>query len=263
MKNTRRNFLKFAGLSAAALSLAPKAALASAYKGDLREHNAYPEVAKKTRHAGRWAMVIDTRKLNTAEAIKPLQDACHHEHNVPNIPTNQNIMWLFHKPYGNVFPEQMNNHQNEEIMTREYVLMCNHCSNPPCVRVCPTQATFKRPDGIVAMDYHRCIGCRFCMAGCPYGARSFNYMEPRLHLDKSTLNPTFPTRMRGVVEKCNFCVERLARGENPVCVDASGGALIFGDLDDPKSEVRKALRENFTIRRKPAVGTEPGVYYIL
>jgi molybdopterin-containing oxidoreductase family iron-sulfur binding subunit len=113
------------------------------------------------------------------------------------------------------------------------------------------------------MDYHRCIGCRYCMAGCPFGARSFNFMEPRKHLDLSNLNKEFPTRMRGVVEKCTFCVERLAQGKQPACAEASNGAVVFGDLSDANSEVRKLLREHYTIRRKPSLGTEPGVYYII
>jgi molybdopterin-containing oxidoreductase family iron-sulfur binding subunit len=101
------------------------------------------------------------------------------------------------------------------------------------------------------------------MAGCPYGSRSFNWGEPREYLDVTKLNAEYPTRMRGVVEKCNFCVERLAIGKLPACVEASEGALIFGDLNDPDSDVRKVLRERFTIRRKPTAGTEPSVYYII
>jgi Fe-S-cluster-containing dehydrogenase component len=130
------------------------------------------------------------------------------------------------------------------------------------VRACPTHATFKREsDGIVLMDFHRCIGCRFCMAACPYGSRSFNFRDPRPFIEEQ--NKAFPTRMMGVVEKCNFCAERLAVGEQPACVEASNGAIVFGDLDDPDSEVREVLRHNFTIRRKQSLGTEPCVYYIV
>jgi molybdopterin-containing oxidoreductase family iron-sulfur binding subunit len=153
---------------------------------------------------------------------------------------------------------------SEEVEHRPYLVLCNHCQNPPCVRACPTKATFKRDsDGVVMMDMHRCIGCRFCMAACPYGSRSFNFKDPRLGLNEKEINLAFPRRMKGVVEKCNFCVERLALGQKPACVEASGGALLFGDLTDPDSEVRHALRENFTIRRKPSLGTEPCVYYIV
>ena len=115
----------------------------------------------------------------------------------------------------------------------------------------------------MAMGCHRCIGCRFSMAGCPYGARSFNYMDPRKHLSDPVSNPRYPTRMIGVVEKCTFCTELLAVGKLPACVEASNGAILFGDLNDPKSAVRKALAENYNIRRKPALGTQPGVYYLV
>jgi molybdopterin-containing oxidoreductase family iron-sulfur binding subunit len=112
------------------------------------------------------------------------------------------------------------------------------------------------------MDWHRCIGCRYCVAGCPYGSRSFNWRDPAPHVGE--VNPDFPTRTRGVVEKCNFCEERLARGEGPACVTAcKGQALIFGDLEDPDSEIRKVLRERPSVRRKVALGTQPEVFYLL
>jgi molybdopterin-containing oxidoreductase family iron-sulfur binding subunit len=145
---------------------------------------------------------------------------------------------------------------------RPFLVLCNHCENPPCVRACPTKATFKRPeDGIVMMDFHRCIGCRFCMAACPFGARSFNYRDPRPALKQT--NKQFPTRMKGVVEKCSFCVERLAEGKLPACVEASEGKLAFGDLFDEKSNVRELIKTHYTIRRKVNLGTEPAVYYIV
>jgi molybdopterin-containing oxidoreductase family iron-sulfur binding subunit len=130
------------------------------------------------------------------------------------------------------------------------------------VRVCPTKATFKRKsDGIVLMDFHRCIGCRFCMAACPFGARSFNFRDPQKFINP--INKKFPRRMKGVVEKCNFCAERLAVGQLPACVEASEGKLAFGDLYDPESEVRELIRTHYTIRRKQTLGTEPSVYYIV
>ena len=151
----------------------------------------------------------------------------------------------------------------ESLEHKKLMVLCNHCDNPPCVRVCPVQATFKRKeDGIVMMDFHRCIGCRCCMAACPYGSRSFNWFDPRTALAET--NPDFPTRSKGVVEKCNFCAERLAKGLIPACVEAcKEGALVFGDLEDPDSEVRAVLREHYTIRRKPELGTRPQVYYIV
>ena len=150
------------------------------------------------------------------------------------------------------FPSTATTIADEEIEKNQVLVLCNHCDNPPCVRACPTKATFKNKDGIVAMDYHRCIGCRFCMAACPYGSRSFNWRDPRNGLDMNNINREFPTRMRGVVEKCNFCADRLGRGEQPACVDATGDskAMVFGDLNDPNSEIRQVLKEKFTIQRK-------------
>jgi molybdopterin-containing oxidoreductase family iron-sulfur binding subunit len=101
------------------------------------------------------------------------------------------------------------------------------------------------------------------MAGCPYGARSFNWVDPRLYINPAKMDRTFPTRTIGVVEKCTFCVERLARGLEPACVEASNGALAFGNLGDPDSKVRKILSTHYTIRRKPALGTMPSVFYII
>jgi len=256
MKKNRRTFIKLAGIAAAGLAVAPRAFATSGGHSPAK-------VNPKAVHAKQWAMVIDTTKLHTEEDIAKLAEACHSIHNVPRVHGKKEIKWLWSDEYGHTFPEQENPHLAEEVHHRTYMLLCNHCENPPCVRVCPTKATYKRPDGIVAMDYHRCIGCRYCMAGCPYGSRSFNWGEPRKNLDLSKLNPEFPTRMRGVVEKCNFCVERLAVGKMPACVEASGGAITFGDLYDPESDVRKVLREKFTIRRKPSAGTEPCVYYVI
>ena len=127
--------------------------------------------------------------------------------------------------------------------------------------VCPTKATFQREDGIVMMDYHRCIGCRYCMAACPYGARSFNWQDPRPFVQ--TIDKGYPTRTRGVVEKCNFCDERLARGLIPACVEAcKEKALVFGDLNDADSSVRKLLRSRNALQRKAELGTGPKVFYL-
>lgn len=256
MKNNRRQFIKLTAVAAAGLTVAPKAMAAMGGHSPVK-------VNPKGLHAKQWAMVVDTTKLHTDEEIHKLADICHKIHNVPGAEGPQELKWLWPDSYHHTFPEQENPHLAEEVHHRAYPLLCNHCEHPQCVRVCPTKATFKRPDGIVDMDYHRCIGCRYCMAGCPYGSRSFNWGDPRKHLDLAKLNPKFPTRMRGVVEKCNFCVERLEVGEQPACAEASHGAIVFGDLYDPESPVRKVLRERFTIRSKPGAGTEPCVYYVI
>ena len=117
------------------------------------------------------------------------------------------------------------------------------------------------------MDFHRCIGCRFCMAACPYGSRSFNFRDPRPFIKETNL--TFPTRSMGVVEKCNFCAERLRDGLQPACVEAANqvpggeGSMVFGNLADPGSEVNRILSSQRTITRRVALGTGPNVFYVV
>jgi molybdopterin-containing oxidoreductase family iron-sulfur binding subunit len=264
MIKSRRSFLKVAG--AAALMAGAKPALDVIASSGGHGESAVPEIqmiaGETALKAKNWGMVIDTRKLNTAEAVEPLIEACHKIHNVPKFENKRHeIKWIWETEFKHAFPDQPNKYLNEGTEHAPFLVMCNHCENPPCCRACPTKATFQREDGIVLMDFHRCIGCRFCMAACPFGARSFNFFDPRPHIEE--INKKFPTRMKGVVEKCNFCAERLAEGKMPACVEASNGAIVFGDLSDPESEVRKSLKENFTIRRKQNLGTEPSVYYIL
>jgi len=217
--------------------------------------------------AARWAMVIDIRKCLEGDILRRVVEACNKAHNVPDIPVKEGgpdrgIKWIWDEPFENVFPSQFHDKLQKELGHARVLTLCNQCSNPPCVRVCPTKATFQRPDGIVAMDMHRCIGCRFCMAACPYGSRSFNWIDPRPYIEN--ISSHVPTRTKGVVE-CNFCTERLAEGKPPACVEAAGatGALVFGDLEQENSDVRKLLDAHFTIRRKPELGTEPAVYYIV
>ncbi len=208
-------------------------------------------------------MVIDTRVCKEHPDCEACIEACHKAHNVPNIPFKRHeIKWIWKEEFEHAFPDIADEYLSEYLHDREFLLLCNHCEHPPCVRVCPTQATFKRTDGIVMMDMHRCIGCRFCMAACPYGSRSFNWRDPRPFIKEP--NPKYPTRMKGVVEKCLFCTEQLAFGELPVCVRACPhGALKFGDLTDPNSEINQIIRENFVLRRKVSLGTGPSVFYIV
>ena len=210
--------------------------------------------------AKRWGMAINTKRLSPA-ILNKMITACHSYHNVPSIAGPREVKWLWADTYARSFPDQLDQYPANRLNTRSFPLLCNHCENPPCVRVCPTKATFKQGDGTVVMDYHRCIGCRFCMAGCPYGARSFNFSDPQPFVEKP--NPLFPMRMRGVVEKCTFCSELLAKGEMPLCARTSRGAIIFGDLGDPNSPLRRTLAANVAVRRKPSLGTQPSVYYIL
>jgi len=264
MKSSRRRFMKMAGIAALGLGAQPaiKAiAPAETGHGSQIQFKKGPNALKATQ----WAMVIDTRKFKSEHDLEPIIEVCHKTHNVPHFEDKRHeIKWIWETHFHNAFPNLANSYVSEEAEQRPYLVLCNHCENPPCVRACPTKATFKREsDGIVMMDMHRCIGCRFCMAACPYGSRSFNFKDPRLGLNENEMNRKYPTRMKGVVEKCNFCAERLAVGQQPACVEASNGAIIFGDLKDPESEVRHVLRENFTIRRKQNLGTEPCIYYIV
>ena len=262
MDSGRRRVLQLLGISALAATTKP---VLNAFAKE--EQAAGAEVIIKegdnVLKARQWAMVIDTRKLKSEADVEPLIEVCHKIHNVPKLQNkNHEIKWIWDTHFHNAFPGKAARFLAEEVEHRPFLVLCNHCENPPCVRACPTQATWKRDnDGIVFMDFHRCIGCRFCMAACPFGARSFNYRDPRPFIQET--NKKFPTRMKGVVEKCNFCAERLAVGQIPACVEVSKGALAFGDLYDPASEVRELIRTHFTIRRKQTLGTEPCVYYIV
>ena len=263
MNENRRYFLKVAGLSAFALTAGVGATVAKAVTEAKDPGDGSYEASPKGIRGKRFAMVIDTRKFANETDMLPIIDACHKYHNVPKIEGPQEVKWIWQDSYAHTFTDDTSPLIPEEVKKRRYFMLCNQCAEPSCVRVCPVQATYQTKQGLVAIDYHRCIGCRFCMAACPYGSRSFNFSDPRKHMKAEDLDMTYPTRMRGVVEKCTFCAERLEIGQMPLCVEVSNGGIIFGDLADPESDVRKALAENFTIRRKPGVGTDPGVYYII
>jgi molybdopterin-containing oxidoreductase family iron-sulfur binding subunit len=144
---------------------------------------------------------------------------------------------------------------------------CFHCQNPPCVDVCPTQATWMEDDGIVVVDYNWCIGCRYCIAACPYDARRFNWHEPEVPQDELNPNQHYlgnRLRQKGVVEKCTFCIQRSRAGSNPACVEACPtGARIFGNLLDPDSEIRWVLANKKVFRLKEDLGTDPKFWYFM
>lgn len=144
---------------------------------------------------------------------------------------------------------------------------CFHCQNPPCVPVCPVGATWMEPDGIVVVDYDWCIGCRYCMAACPYDARRFNWAEPQVPEQEVNLNQHYlgnRPRKKGVVEKCTFCIQRSRDGRNPACVEACPtGARVFGNLLDPDSEIRWILANKKVFRLKEDLGTEPKFWYYM
>jgi Fe-S-cluster-containing dehydrogenase component len=263
MKESRRSFLKRAGRLG--LGVGCGFPLLSALSCTARR-----EAARGAAPARQWGLVIDIQKCLREDVRRACIAACHHAHNVPAIPDPKRaIEWIRSVTYEEAFRDEAHPYTAASLQGQPVLALCNHCTSPACVRVCPTQATWKREqDGIVMMDMHRCIGCRYCLAACPYGARSFNWQDPRPFLGDE-IRPDYPTRTKGVVEKCTFCVERLRDGREPACVVAARevpgaeGALTFGDLSDPDSNVRRLLRQKETICRRPSLGTDPNVFYIV
>lgn len=257
MDMNRRKFLQLGGAAVAGLGVAAVAqtpAVAAASRGRY-------EMAPGKKTGVKYGMVIDMSKMDES-TFQACIDACHQYHNVPNIDTKKDeVKWLWGEKFQNLFLDEVHEYTAEKYENQAFATLCNHCEEPVCVRVCPTKATFKNAEGVIGMDMHRCIGCRNCMAACPYGARSFNYKDPRDFIDE--INPAYPTRMKGVVEKCNFCSERLAVGELPLCAEIAGDAIVFGDLNDPNSTISKTLAQNLTLQRRPSLGTKPKVFYIV
>ena len=144
-------------------------------------------------------------------------------------------------------------------------VQCQQCRNPPCTKVCPTGATWTEPDGIVVIDYDWCIGCRYCMAACPYGARHFNWEEPSLSIDELNTEMHYlgnRPRPKGVVEKCTFCIQRTRKGRYPACVEVCPvGARKFGNLLDPDSEIRYILENQRILVLKEELNTMPKFFY--
>lgn len=156
----------------------------------------------------------------------------------------------------------------EEVPEEGYYYMpvqCLHCRRAPCVKACPVRATWTEPDGLVVVDYNWCIGCRYCMAACPYEGRNFNWMDPVI--PPAELNPDTHylgnrPRRRGTVEKCTFCIQRCREGRYPACVEACPvGARKFGNLLDPNSEIRYILEHKRVFRIKEDLLTEPKFFY--
>lgn len=223
-----------------------------------------------TQRKHRYGMVIDTRRCVGCKACVV---ACKQENKTPPGVS-----------YTVVVEEAVANHPDNKpvFMTKP----CFHCEKPPCVSVCPVSATYKRAqDGIVVVDYERCIGCRYCITACPYGARYFDFGENYTAVAENTPMARTPSpeyqqfRVRerehspiGNVRKCTFCVHLQdadgnydrAAGRWPACAKTcTGHAIFFGDFMDPKSDVSRLLRERQAIRLKEELGTEPNVYYLL
>jgi len=142
---------------------------------------------------------------------------------------------------------------------------CAHCANPPCVEVCPTGASFQRQDGIVLINYDKCIGCKYCIIACPYGSRYYNKeIKGYFGVELTPYEKLgYKQHQKGAVEKCNFCIHRVEKGEVPACVEACPvEARYFGDLDDPSSAVSRLLVSKHAFQLLPEVGASPNLYYL-
>ncbi|WP_283171258.1 4Fe-4S dicluster domain-containing protein [Curtanaerobium respiraculi] len=183
--------------------------------------------------------------------------ACKMQNNVPD-----NMLWNRVLTEGaDVLDGAVGTYPN---LSRSYLpLACQHCENPACQKVCPTGATYKDALGRVEIDYDKCIGCRMCMAACPYNARTFNWNEPVRSTGFNYGDADVPVRIKGVMEKCTLCAERTDKGLQPMCVECCpADARIFGDLDDPESDVSQLLREDGCYQLLAEKQTNPQVHYI-
>lgn len=237
----------------------------------------------------RWAMVID---LDKCVACQGCSIACRFENNTPAAEPEEAEMGRAIR-WNDVFPFPINPTEETgeypNVRTRYMTRPCMHCENPPCIKVCPVQATYIDDDGLVRQNYERCIGCRFCTVACPYGVRFFNWYKPEWEGDfEEYRNPDRvegdgvlegpAPRPVGVVEKCTFCIHRLlkahARAKEqdhdfrpdeyvPACVETcTGKARFFGELDDPDSTVSQLSKSPRAFRLLEDVGTHPKVIYL-
>lgn len=196
----------------------------------------------------RWGMLVDTSLC--AEDCDECVTACNEEHGLTGFDRPAtDAQWI----------RKLTIKDKSTGYKKSFPVMCQHCKHPPCVDVCPTGASFRRADGIVLVDKHTCIGCRYCMMACPYKARSF------IHETLSDQLPHAP-RGKGTVESCTFCVHKLDRNENTTacvqaCERAGHRALIFGDLNDPDSEISKRLEEHGGMQIRADLGLDLGVRY--
>lgn len=201
----------------------------------------------------KFGMLIDLTQCR--EGCTVCMDACRAENNVAyHNDRRWDVHWIRR---ATLHPHD----QPAGVEEKDVLLMCNQCDDPPCAMVCPVQATYKRADGIVVVDHHRCIGCRYCMIACPYNARFFNWKH-----NPDWPNKEYPKRSHGVAESCHFCHHLVDAGESPACVAAcgaeGGGALIFGDLNDPDSDISRRIASGGAKRIREDWGTNPKVYYL-
>ncbi len=207
--------------------------------------------------------------ISKCEGYMDCINACLEENNLDRK-SNMQYIKVFEVKNGSISVESGDSNYFHQVPKDQHFYMgtqCMHCENPPCVPVCPTEATWKEKDGIVVIDYDWCIGCRYCEAACPYEARRFNWAEPEVAKDELNVNQHYlgnRRKAKGVMEKCTFCIQRTRDGDNPACVDACPtGARVFGNLLDPNSEIRKIIETKKVFRLKEELGTEPKFWYYM
>ncbi len=221
----------------------------------------------------RWGMAID---LNKCTACQACVIACKAENNIPFVGPEEtakgrDIAWM----------ELISVHEGHypDAKIKFFPRPCFHCDKPPCTKVCPVHATYKNPEGLVAQIFQRCIGCRFCMAACPYTVKYFNWYKYDIPDEmKNHYNPDVFVRPAGIVEKCTMCHHRLQKARDkarvegrslkpgeyiPACAETCpSNAIIFGDLDNSSSEVARLSKSSRAFRLHEELGTEPKVFYL-
>ena len=207
--------------------------------------------------------------LSKCKGYRECIRACIQENNQDRA-SNMQYIRIFEKPMGSMSVESGDARYYHEVPAEGHFYMgtqCFQCDNPPCVRVCPTGATWKEQDGIVVIDYDWCIGCRYCQAACPYWARRFNWKEPTVPNEEVNPNQHYlgnRLRKKGVMEKCTYCIQRTRQGRLPACAEACPtGARTFGNLLDPGSEIRYILAHKKVFRLKEDLNTEPKFWYYM
>ncbi|MFN3397292.1 MAG: sulfate reduction electron transfer complex DsrMKJOP subunit DsrO [Sulfurimicrobium sp.] len=231
--NSRRQFLGW-GAAIAGLAIAPGVTLFDLAHGRPADEPASSKI--------RWGMLIDSTKC--ASGCDDCVAACGKENGFSGK-SETDSQWI----------RKIELKDLRTGNSHSLPMMCQHCENPPCVDVCPTGASFKRADGIVLVDRHICIGCRYCMMACPYKARSF------VHQEIENQNPDVP-RGKGCVEACTLCVQRIDNDLQPACVEAcSSKAMLFGDLNDPNSEISKRIATSATTQVRADLNLNVGIRY--
>ena len=235
---SRRQFIGWGAAAVAGIMIAPGVTLFDLAHGRPAGEAASGKV--------RWGMLIDTSQCSAG--CNDCVTACNTENHLSGGIRETDSQWI----------RKMELKDQRGGKTHSLPMMCQHCEHPPCVDVCPTGASFKRADGIVLVDRHICIGCRYCMMACPYKARSF------VHEEVTGQNPDVP-RGKGCVESCTLCAHRIDRDQKPACVEACAAAgrnaIIFGDLNDPQSEISKRIATYATTQVRADLALNTAVRY--